>query len=274
LPIGTPRISVTTVATHARGGTLLFKILDENGEPVSYPPPRVEAPSTLAIETPRPTGGAGVFVAAFERLAPANEAQLHVRVGDDRALAQIVLVRDVTPATSSEPRRHIELSLAGLGVWQRGLGAGAELELRGAFPVARGESSVLVGMGASLAAVLPSSITVDAPNGEEVARTSISTTSIRPLVGYRIEGQRFSPYVTVGPEILRQRVEADLRDGTRRGAEWLFGGSLALGVELRLGKAGALFLEARGRAATALESDRPSVPASGALLLLGGRIAP
>jgi hypothetical protein len=92
---------------------------------------------------------------------------------------------------------------------------------------------------------------------------------MRLLVGYRFGTGVVAPYVTLGPEVLRQIVE--LPAASRKGREWLVGASGGLGLDVEAGP-GAFFIEVRGRMVAPAEEDTPALTASGGLGLLGYRL--
>jgi hypothetical protein len=91
--------------------------------------------------------------------------------------------------------------------------------------------------------------------------------AMRALVGYRFGTGALAPYVTLGPEVLRQAVSVQGREGH----EWLMGAAGGLGVDVEAGP-GAFFLEVRGRVVAPVEKEEPALTASGGLGLLGYRL--
>lgn len=268
-PVGRPRISVERFAVSGRHGFLRVSVLDETGSPVSHLRPSVDGPPDLTVGQLSPTAAAGVYVAPFSWSGPPRPTTLTVRVLDGAA-ADTAVAFD-KEQTAKAPRPRLEVSAAGAGMLRGGdaIGLGFDVEARVAAPLGRG--AVIAGASTGLMTLLPSREDLGAAGGD--VRTTGTIFGGRLFGGYRYDRGAFAPYVTLGPELLRQRVAADGAGGRSEGREWILGGALSAGVELGAG-GGAFFGEVRGRLATAVGSDSPSLGPSGVMLLLGYRIGP
>jgi hypothetical protein len=163
------------------------------------------------------------------------------------------------PTDGTDRRGGLDIGAAGLVSW-RGkppIGAGFDGELRGVFAMPRGD--LFIGGGGGYTQLL------------ETTREGVPVegwiASMRALIGYRFGTGVVAPYVTLGPEVLRQIVELP----GRKGREWLLGVFGGLGLDVQAGP-GAVFLEVRGRAVGPAEKDEPALTASGGLGLLGYRL--
>ncbi len=268
-PIGRARVLAETLATSGRSGTLRMTVTDEAGSPVSRLRPVAEGPPELRIGELRPAGAAGAYLATFTWTAPPRPSALRVRLlGDATADTNVVAFEPDAAAAPAPLRERGRLELAAAGAFSyRGpssFGAGFDVDARAALPLARG--ALLVGASGGWTSWLP----LDRSSGTHVSGSAID---VRLVTGYRFGAGQVAPYVTFGPELLRQRVEESVGGVRREGREWLVGAGAAVGVEAAAGP-GAVFAEARGRVMSSVAPETPSLDGSAGALLFGYRWRP
>lgn len=275
-PLEGARLTTTATATGPSSGSLKVVIVDVEGQPVDRLKPTVIAPSDLKVGPLAATGAPGEYVATYTFNGPPRAAPISVRLRDDW-VAQAGTVNfaswsgapgePVGSANTESPDKKasregkigLEIGAAGLAAW-RGkppIGVGFEGEVRGAF--AMGSGALFVGAGGGYTHLLEAT--------REGFPVEGSLVSMRALIGYRFGTGVVAPYLTLGPEVLRQSVEVQGREGR----EWLMGVNGGLGLDVEAGP-GAFFLEVRGRFVGPVDSAVPSLTASGALGLLGYRL--
>lgn len=264
LPIDRARVDVEANALRARSGFLRVTITDEHGERIGRARPVVEPVAGLEVGELREhvterDDAKGIYIAAFEWSGPPRPTPLRIRVRDGKVFETGPVDFPRESEKFAKPGAHtgVEIGAAALGSWGVGPAAGFDVEARLAIPTSRG--AVLVGGSGGWSEAL------DAERGG--APADAWAVDMRAVGGYRHGLGTFAPYVTLGPEVLRQHVEV----GGAIGRQWLVGGSAALGLDAAVGP-GAFFLEARARVVTAVEDAAPSLPASAGVLLFGYRL--
>ena len=273
-PLEGVRLTTTASPTGPQTGSLKVTIVDVEGQPVDRLKPVVMTPSDLAVAPLVATGAPGEYVATYTFTGPPHAVPISVRLRDDwTANAGTVNFASwvAGPAEQGGPPNEaakkdttdrkggLEIGVGAVGAY-RGkppIGVGVEGEIRGVFAMPHG--ALFIGAGGGYTQLLET--TLDGKNVEGWNAT------MRALVGYRFGTGVVAPYVTLGPEVLRQIIELP----NRKGREWLVGASGGLGLDVEAGP-GAFFIEIRGRFVAAAEEDQPSLTASGGLGLLGYRL--
>lgn len=271
-PLEGVRITTTASATGPQTGSLKIVVVDVEGQPVERLKPSVVTPSDLSVAPLVATGAPGEYVATYTFTGQPHAVPISIRLRDDWVanvgtvdFASWITAPSAVPSEgaadepSGERKGGIEIGAAGLAAW-RGkppLGVGFEGELRGALAMPRGV--LFFGGAGGYTELLEAT--------REGVFVSGWAVTMRALIGYRFGRGVVAPYVTLGPEVLRQSVEVQ----GRTGREWLVGASGGLGLDVEAGP-GAFFLEVRGRAVAPAEKGQPALTASGGLGLLGYRL--
>jgi hypothetical protein len=273
-PLEGVRLTTTVTATGPQSGSLKILVVDVEGRPVDRLKPTVLTPSDLSVAPLVATGAPGEYVATYAFAGPAHATPISVRLRDDW-VAEAGTVNFASwagapgesgaspsmdrPTDGADRKGGLDIGAAGLVSW-RGkppIGVGFDGELRGVFAMPHGD--LFIGGGGGCTQLL------------ETTREGVPVegwiASMRALIGYRFGTGVVAPYVTLGPEVLRQIVELP----GRKGREWLLGVFGGLGLDVQAGP-GAVFLEVRGRAVGPAEKDEPALTASGGLGLLGYRL--
>jgi hypothetical protein len=276
-PLEGVRLTTTATATGPQTGSLKVAVVDVEGQPVDRLKPVVMTPSDLAVAPLVATGAPGEYVATYTFTGPPHAVPISIKLRNDwTADAGTVnfaswafapgqpgagASKDSPNGETNERKGGLEIGAAGLAAY-RGkppVGVGVEGELRGAFAVPHGV--LFIGAAGGYTQLLETTL-----DGRSVEGWNAS---MRLLVGYRLGTGVVAPYVTLGPEVLRQIVELPVAG--RKGREWLVGASGGLGLDVEAGP-GAFFVEVRGRLVAPAEEDTPALTASGVLGLLGYRL--
>lgn len=273
-PLEGVRLTTTASPTGPQTGSLKLTIVDVEGQPVDRLKPVAVTPPDLTVAPLVATGAPGEYVATYTFTGPPHAVPISLRLRDDwtanagtvNFASWVAGPSDAAAPPKAAPNKEsnerkggLEIGVGGVGFYRgkEPIGLGVEGEIRGAFAMPHG--ALFIGAGGGYTQLLET--TLEGKNVEGWNAT------MRALVGYRFGTGTFAPYVTLGPEVLRQVVELP----NRKGREWLVGASGTLGLDVEAGP-GAFFIEVRGRFVAPAEEDQPSLTASGGLGLIGYRL--
>jgi hypothetical protein len=258
-PIGRPRIAVEMASAKGPSGQLRVTITDEQGMRVGRLHPVVEEERDLYVGVLSESETKGVYFAPYGFRGPSHPKALRVRVIGDTVVptATVPFPGEAAPP-KHEPSTVLEFGVAGLASYGGNpIGVGGEAEAR--LAIKRPNGAILAGVSGGWSKMFDGTIGADDADATAV--------SMRALVGYRFGSKTWQPYVTLGPEVLRQHVDVKDRDAR----EWIVGGSGGGGIDLILGP-GAFFAEGRARIVFPPTKEDPSLPASAGVVLLGYRL--
>jgi hypothetical protein len=257
-PLGRARAHAEAVGS-GRTGVLHVTIVDEAGQRAGSLRPSIDAPPELLIGPVSESKAKGVYTALYKWRGAPRPTTLRVHANED-VVADTETVDFTREPADTKPAFALELGAGGRAGYQGAdapLALGFDVEARA--PIATTHGDVLVGASAGWAKLY------EATRGNANAEGSAFST--RAFVGYRFGHAKLRPFVTIGPEVVRQHVEIARVEGR----QWLVGGAAGIGLDAFVGP-GALFVEARERLVFETSSEDPSLPASSAMGLIGYRL--